>query len=132
MVPINVKANNVDYSPYRELYDTIYNQRLNQQRNSLTSSLINAGAGAAEAAKGVYDIVGSVNANEKQDAIDEEDRKRNEEEYAARMEEYKRRKAIEKQNAARVNEFWNWYKNLSPDERNEYQYQELLPLIGGY
>lgn len=128
MVPINVRANDVDYSPYRELYDTIYNQRLNQQRNSLTSSLINAGAGAAEAAKGVYDIVGSVNANEKQDAIDEEDRKRNEEEYAARMEEYNRRKA----NAARVDEFWNWYKNLSPDERNEYQYQELLPLIGGY
>lgn len=128
MVPINVRANNVDYSPYRELYDTIYNQRLNQQRNSLTSSLINAGAGAAEAAKGVYDIVGSVNANEKQDAIDEEDRKRNEEEYAARMDEYNRRKA----NAARVDEFWEWYKNLSPDERNQYQYQELLPLIGGY
>lgn len=128
MVPINVRANDVDYSPYRELYDTIYNQRLNQQRNSLTSSLINAGAGAAEAAKGVYDIVGSVNANEKQDAIDEEDRKRNEEEYAARMEEYNRRKA----NAARVDEFWEWYKNLSPDERNKYQYQELLPLIGGY
>lgn len=128
MVPINVKANNVDYSPYRELYDTIYNQRLNQHRNSLTSSLINAGADAAEAAKGVYDIVGSVNANEKQDAIDEEDRKRNEEEYAARMDEYNRRKA----NAARVDEFWEWYKNLSPDERNKYQYQELLPLIGGY
>ena len=128
MVPINVKANNVDYSPYRELYDTIYNQRLNQHRNSLTSSLINAGAGAAEAAKGVYDIVGSVNANEKQDAIDEEDRKRNEKEYAARMDEYNRRKA----NAARVDEFWEWYKNLSPDERNQYQYQELLPLIGGY
>lgn len=128
MVPINVKANNVDYSPYLELYDTIYNQRLNQHRNSLTSSLINAGAGAAEAAKGVYDIVGSVNANEKQDAIDEEDRKRNEEEYAARMDEYNRRKA----NAARVDEFWEWYKNLSPDERNKYQYQELLPLIGGY
>ena len=128
MVPINVRANNVDYSPYRELYDTIYNQRLNQQRNSLTSSLINAGAGAAEAAKGVYDIVGSVNANEKQDAIDEEDRKRSEEEYAARMDEYNRRKA----NAARVDEFWEWYKNLSPDERNQYQYQELLPLIGGY
>lgn len=128
MVPINIRANDVDYSPYRELYDTIYNQRLNQQRNSLTSSLINAGAGAAEAAKGVYDIVGSVNANEKQDAIDEEDRKRNEEEYAARMEEYNRRKA----NAARVDEFWEWYKNLSPDERNKYQYQELLPLIGGY
>ena len=50
MVPINVTANRIDYSPYRELYDTIYNQRLNQQRNSLTSSLINAGAGAAEAA----------------------------------------------------------------------------------
>lgn len=128
MVPINVKANNVDYSPYRELYDTIYNQRLNQHRNSLTSSLINAGADAAESAKGVYDIVGSVNANEKQDAIDEEDRKRNEEEYAARMDEYNRRKA----NAARVDEFWEWYKKLSPDERNKYQYQELLPLIGGY
>lgn len=128
MVPINVRANNVDYSPYRELYDTIYNQRLNQQRNSLTSSLINAGAGAAEAAKGVYDIVGSVNANEKQDAIEEADRKRSEEEYAARMDEYNRRKA----NAARVDEFWEWYKNLSPDERNKYQYQELLPLIGGY
>ena len=128
MVPINVTANRIDYSPYRELYDTIYNQRLNQQRNSLTSSLINAGAGAAEAAKGVYDIVGSVNDNEKQDAIDEADRKRSEEEYAARMDEYNRRKA----NAARVDEFWEWYKNLSPDERNQYQYQELLPLIGGY
>lgn len=128
MVPINVKATNVDYSPYKELYDTIYNQRLNQQRNSLTSSLINAGAGAAESAKGVYDIVGSEKANEEQDAIDEEDRKRSEAEYNARMDEYNRRKA----NAARVDEFWKWYKNLSPEERNEYQYQELLPLIGGY
>lgn len=128
MVPINVTATKVDYSPYKELYDRIYNQRLNQQRNSLISSLINAGAGAAEAAKGVYDIVGSEEANERQDAIDEEDRKRNEEEYAARMEEYNRRKA----NSARVDEFWEWYKNLSPEERNSYQYQELLPLIGGY
>lgn len=128
MVPINVRANNVDYSPYKELYDNIYNQRLNQQRNSLTSSLINAGADAAESAKGVYDIVGSEKANEEQDAIDKEDRKRNEEEYKARMDEYNRRKA----NAARVDEFWEWYKNLSPEERNEYQYQELLPLIGGY
>lgn len=128
MVPINVNPTAVDYSPFQELYDRIYNQRLNQQRNSLTSSLINAGADAAESAKGVYDIIGSEKANERQDAIDEEDRKRNEEEYAARMEEYNRRK----ENNARVNEFWNWYKNLSPEERNEYQYQELLPLIGGY
>lgn len=119
MIPITVKKLDIDYTPYNDLWNKVYEQNLEAGRTSLPTAFVNAGRDAAEETKKVYNAARLDEASRKQELYNARAQAQSDRDYALQ----------EALRSGEAKQFLDWYYALSDDEKAKYPYSDLVTVL---